>query len=128
MKLEQAENRRTRVHQKLLEHIAAAASLPFGGLTTTPEPQQTNTPASGTGNISTPSRSPSKEICTTARPASTSPSPKRAVAQVFSTVVEQSIIGKAAIRESEQCVTRAASPNRADVESIRIYAGDDLYI
>ncbi|RYC81374.1 hypothetical protein BFJ63_vAg15744 [Fusarium oxysporum f. sp. narcissi] len=127
MKLEQAESRRTRVHQKLLEHIAAAASLPVGGLTTTPEPQQTNTPASGTGNISTPSRSPSKEIFTSARPASTSPSPERAVAQVFSTVVERPIIEKAATRESEQRVTRTASPNRADVESIRIYAGDDLY-
>ncbi|EXA28492.1 hypothetical protein FOVG_19908 [Fusarium oxysporum f. sp. pisi HDV247] len=88
MKLEQAENRRTRVHQKLLEHIAAAASLPFGGLTTTPEPQQTNIPASGTGNISTPSRSPSKEIFTSARPADTSPSPQRAVVRVLSTVVE----------------------------------------
>ncbi|EXL66165.1 hypothetical protein FOPG_17642 [Fusarium oxysporum f. sp. conglutinans race 2 54008] len=128
MKLEQAENRRTRAHQKLLEHIAAAASLPIGGLTTTPEPQQTNTPASGTGNISTPSRTPSKEIFTSARPASTSPSPQRAVARVLSTVVEQSIIGKAATREPEQRVTRTASPNRADVESIRIYAGDDLYV
>ncbi|EXA30601.1 hypothetical protein FOVG_18021 [Fusarium oxysporum f. sp. pisi HDV247] len=128
MKLEQAENRRSRVHQKLLEHIAAAASLPVGGLTTTPEPQQTNTPASGTGNISTPSRSPSKEIFTSALPASTSLSPQRAVARVFSTVVEQSIIGKAATREPEQRVTRTASPNRADAESIRIYAGDDLYV
>ncbi|KAI3572963.1 Up-regulated during septation-domain-containing protein, partial [Fusarium oxysporum f. sp. albedinis] len=126
MKLEQAENRRSRVHQKLLEHIAAAASLPVGGLTTTPEPQQTNTPAYGTGNISTPSRSPSKEIFTSALPASTSLSPQRAVARVFSTVVEQSIIGKAATREPEQRVTRTASPNRADAESIRIYAGDDL--
>ncbi|KAJ4131241.1 hypothetical protein NW765_017133 [Fusarium oxysporum] len=128
MKLEQAENRRTRVHQKLLEHIAAAASLPVGGLTTTPEPQQTNTPASGTANISTPSRSPSKEIFTPARPASTSSSPQRAVARVLSTVVEQSIIGKAATREPEQRVTRTASPNRADVDIICIYAGDDLYI
>ncbi|KAG7425168.1 hypothetical protein Forpi1262_v013712 [Fusarium oxysporum f. sp. raphani] len=128
MKLEQAENRRTRVHQKLLEHIAAAASLPVGGLTTTPEHQQTNTPASGTGNISTPSRTLSKEIFTSARPASNSPSPQRAVARVLSTVVEQSIIGKAATREPEQRVTRTASPNRADVESIRIYAGDDLCV
>ncbi|KAM5529094.1 hypothetical protein FOXYSP1_16938 [Fusarium oxysporum f. sp. phaseoli] len=128
MKLEQAENRRTRVHQKLLEHIAAAASLPVGGLTTTPEPQQTNTPASGTGNISPPSRSPSKEIFTSARPVSTSPSPQRAVARVLSTVVEQSIIGKVATREPEQHVTRTASPNRADVGIICIYAGDDLYV
>ncbi|EXA29211.1 hypothetical protein FOVG_19255 [Fusarium oxysporum f. sp. pisi HDV247] len=128
MKLEQAENRRTRAHQKLLEHIAAAASLPIGGLTTTPEPQQINTPASGTGNISTLSRNPPKEIFTSARPASTSPSPQRAVARVLSAVVEQSIMGKAATREPEQRVTRTASPNRADVESIRIYAGDDLYV
>ncbi|WKT54426.1 hypothetical protein QSH57_005010, partial [Fusarium oxysporum f. sp. vasinfectum] len=125
MKLEQAENRRTRVHQKLLEHIAAAACLPVGGLTTTPEPQQTNTPASGTGNISTPSRSPFKEIFASAHPASTSSSTERGVARVLSTVVEQSIIGKAATPESEQRVTRTASPNPADVEYIRIYAGDD---
>ncbi|KAH7205111.1 Up-regulated during septation-domain-containing protein [Fusarium redolens] len=128
MKLEQAENRRTRVHQKLLEHIAVAACLPVGGLTTTPEPQQTNTPASGTGDISTPLRSPSKEIFTSARPSSTSPSPQRAVARVLNTVVEQSIIGKVATREPEQHVTRTASPNRADVEIICIYAGDDLYV
>ncbi|KAK2471607.1 hypothetical protein H9L39_16598 [Fusarium oxysporum f. sp. albedinis] len=128
MKLEQAENRRTRVHQKLLEHIAVAACLPVGGLTTTPEPQQTNTPASGTGDISTPLRSPSKEIFTSARPSSTSPSPQRAVARVLSTAVEQSIIGKVATREPEQHVTRAASQNRADVEIICIYAGDDLYV
>ncbi|KAI3579737.1 Up-regulated during septation-domain-containing protein [Fusarium oxysporum f. sp. albedinis] len=128
MKLEQAENRRTRVHQKLLEHIAVAACLPVGGLTTTPEPQQTNTPASGTGDISTPLRSPSKEIFTSARPSSTSPSPQRAVARVLSTAVEQSIIGKVATREPEQHVTRAASQNRADVEIICIYAGDDLAI
>ncbi|KAK2923109.1 hypothetical protein FoTM2_016631 [Fusarium oxysporum f. sp. vasinfectum] len=128
MKLEQAENRQTRVHQKLLEHIAVAACLPVGGLTTTPEPQQTNTPASSTGDISTPLRSPSKEIFTSARPLSTSPSPQRAVARVLSTVAEQSIIGKVARREPEQHVTRTASPNRADVEIICIYAGDNLYV
>ncbi|KAJ9413349.1 Up-regulated during septation-domain-containing protein [Fusarium oxysporum] len=128
MKLEQAENRQTRVHQKLLEHIAAAACLPVGGLTTTPEPQQTNTPASSTGDISTPLRSPSKEIFASARPLSTSPSPQRAVARVLSTVAEQSIIGKIARREPEQHVTRTASPNRADVEIICIYAGDNLYV
>ncbi|KAH7205303.1 Up-regulated during septation-domain-containing protein [Fusarium oxysporum] len=128
MKLDQAENRRTRVHQKLLEHIAGAACLPVGGLTTTPEPQQTNTPASGTGDISTPLRSPSKEIFTSARPSSTSPLPQRAVARVLSTVVEQSIIRKVATREPEQHVTRTASPNRADVNIICIYAGDDLYV
>ncbi|KAK2666969.1 hypothetical protein RAB80_017390 [Fusarium oxysporum f. sp. vasinfectum] len=128
MKLEQAENRQTRVHQKLLEHIAVAACLPVGGLTTTPEPQQTNTPASSTGDISTPLRSPSKEIFTSARPLSISPSPQRAVARVLSTVAEQSIIGKVARREPEQHVTRTASPNRADVEIICIYAGDNLYV
>ncbi|QKD57063.2 Up-regulated during septation-domain-containing protein [Fusarium oxysporum Fo47] len=128
MKLEQAENRQTRVHQKLLEHIAAAACLPVGGLTTTPEPQQTNTPASSTGDISTPLRSPSKEIFASARPLSTSPSPQRAVARVLSTVAEQSIIGKIARREPEQHVTRTASPNRADVEIICIYAGDNLAV
>ncbi|KAM5352420.1 hypothetical protein ACJ41O_005143 [Fusarium nematophilum] len=133
-KLEQAENRRTRVRQKLLEHVAAAACLPVFGSTTTPEPQQqpqSSTP-SGIGNISTPPRSPSKETFTSPRSASSSPSPPRVVAQVPSTIIEQPIIEEAATQETatqekEERAPSTASLKRADVESIRIYAGDDVY-
>lgn len=129
-KLEQAENRRIRVRQKLLEHVAAAACLTVGGLTTTLEPPQqpqANTPASGISNISTPPRSPLKEIFTSAGTASSSPSPQRVVARASSTVVEQPVIEEAATRETEERVMSTAFLKRADVESIRIYAGDDVY-
>ncbi|KAF5010030.1 hypothetical protein FDECE_3809 [Fusarium decemcellulare] len=132
-KLEQAENRRTRVRQKLLEHVAAAACLPVGGFPITPEPlqsAQSNTPSSGVGNISTPPRSPSKETFTSPRTATSSPSPQRVVAQVPSTILEQPVIEEAATEETkepEERVTSTASLKRADVESIRIYAGDDVY-
>ncbi|KAM0552568.1 hypothetical protein ACHAPJ_007897 [Fusarium lateritium] len=125
-KLEQAENRRTRVRQKLLEHVAAAACLPICALSTTPEGQSSTTP-SGIGNISTPPRSPSKETSTSPRTASSSPSPQRVVAQVPSTILEQPVIEEEAMQESDDRVTSTASLKRSDVESIRIYAGDDVY-
>ncbi|KAM0418846.1 hypothetical protein ACHAPT_012211 [Fusarium lateritium] len=136
-KLEQAENRRTRVRQKLLEHVAAAACLPVGGLPMTPEPQQqqppSSTPSSGVGNISTPPRSPSRETFTSPQSTSSagnSPSPQRVVAQVPSTIMEQPVIEEAATQEKEEPAERPAtmaSLKRSDVESIRIYAGDDVY-
>ncbi|KAJ4224588.1 hypothetical protein NW757_014348 [Fusarium falciforme] len=129
-KLEQAENRRTRVRQMLLEHVAAAACLAVGGLTSTLEPPQqpqTKTPASGIGNISTTPRSPLKETFTSAGTASSSPSPQRVVARVPSTVVEQPITEEAATRETEELVMSTASLKRAGVESIHIYAGDDVH-
>ncbi|KAI8725195.1 Uds1 domain-containing protein [Fusarium sp. LHS14.1] len=135
-KLEQAENRRTRVRQKLLEHVAAAACLPVGGLPMTPEPQQqqapSSTPSSGVGNISTPPRSPSKDTFTSPQSTSSphnSPSPQRVVAQVPSTILEQPVIEEAETQEEkpEERPTTMASLKRADVESIRIYAGDDVY-
>ncbi|RSL87364.1 hypothetical protein CEP52_015555 [Fusarium oligoseptatum] len=135
-KLEQAENRRTRVRQKLLEHLAAAACLPVGGLPMTPEPQQqqapSSTPSSGVGNISTPPRSPSKETFTSPQSTSSphnSPSPQRFVSQVPSTILEQPVIEEAENQEEEpeERPTSMASLKRSDVESIRIYAGDDVY-
>lgn len=135
-KLEQAENRRTRVRQKLLEHVAAAACLPVGGLPMTPEPQQqqapSSTPSSGVGNISTPPRSPSKDTFTSPQSTSSphnSPSPQRVVAQVPSTILEQPVIEEAETQEEqpEERPAVMASLKRADVESIRIYAGDDVY-
>ncbi|KAF4982876.1 hypothetical protein FZEAL_1572 [Fusarium zealandicum] len=130
-KLEQAENRRTRVRQKLLEHVAAAACLPVGGSPALPEQQQQQQPLSstpsGVGNISTPPRSPSKETSTSSRTPSSSPSPQRVVAQVPSTILEQPIFEEAATQEDDDHAKTTASLKRADVESIRIYAGDDVY-
>ncbi|KAF4454315.1 hypothetical protein F53441_3131 [Fusarium austroafricanum] len=123
-KLEQAENRRTRVRQKLLEHVAAAACLPFGVLNMAREPA-INGP-SGIGNISTPPRSPSKEVSASPRTAS-SPPPQCVVAQVPSTILEQPVIEEEATKESAEDITSTGSLNRSDVESIRVYAGDDVY-
>ncbi|KAF9767438.1 hypothetical protein IL306_000006 [Fusarium sp. DS 682] len=125
-KLEQAENRRTRVRQKLLEHVAAAACLPLGGLNMTHEPAVSGPSSSGIGNISTPPRSPSKETSISPRTAS-SPSPQRVVGQVPSTILEQPVIEEEATKENAERVTSTGSLNRSDVESIRIYAGDDVY-
>lgn len=126
-KLEQAENRRTRVRQKLLEHVAAAACLPIWGSTAMQESPMAGGSASGIGYISTPPRSPSKESPVSPRTKSNSPSPHRVVAQVPSTIVEQPVIEEQAMKESDIHVTSPVSSKRTDVESIRIYAGDDVY-
>ena len=67
-KLEHAENRRTRVRQKLLEHVAAAATLTTIPSTTTSASENTQNAAKpkppmlpdGASNISTSPRSPVK--------------------------------------------------------------------
>lgn len=155
-KLEQAENRRTRVRQKLLEHVAAAATLPSptgGGVVGVSESLQlamgikppTMPNNNINNNISTPPRSPTK-VCFTAHTVSNSPSPQRVVAQVPSTILEQPLFEEAATAaaaraggaadpsannadsNSTAAVTAAAiAARRIDVESIRIYAGDDVY-
>ncbi|KAK2597482.1 hypothetical protein QQS21_005952 [Conoideocrella luteorostrata] len=131
-KLEQAENRRTRVRQKLLEHVAAAAILPIGAnqvSTVMDSLQQVmgiQSPA-GPRELSTPPRSPSKSTFAS-RVGNASPSPQRVVAQVPSTILEQPVVEDAA--EGGTSLSRAASAvtlKRGDVESIRIYAGDDVY-
>ncbi|CAI4215292.1 unnamed protein product [Parascedosporium putredinis] len=102
-KLEQAENRRTRVRQKLLEHVAAAATLPVTNATSASEslqlamgirPPQYN----GVGNISTPPRSPTKAGFSgnTTTTTSASTSPHRAAAHVPSTILEQPLVEEAA--------------------------------
>ncbi|KAM3511831.1 hypothetical protein MY11210_004522 [Beauveria gryllotalpidicola] len=153
-KLEQAENRRTRVRQKLLEHVAAAAILPVpdGGsaVTASSSPHQTTngsaSPSSssslGIRDVSTPPRSPTKQISTTSssssspRTGSNSPSPQRVVAQVPSTILELPLIEEeqqaaaAAAAAAKASVGRSATTttkSRKAVESIRVYAGDDLY-
>jgi hypothetical protein len=144
-KLEQAENRRTRIRQKLLEHVAAAVTLPVCGAVGVSESLQL---ALGVGaaaptapaNLSTPPRSPVKSSFTP-RIESSSPSPQRVVAQVPSTIIEQPVVENAAPvglginQNGEKQLQPKGKDNlqhpisgirRADVESIRIYAGDEV--
>jgi len=129
-KLDQAENRRTRVRQKLLEHVAAAATLPTAAAAAASQQLQQAMgipppPPIGVGNISTPPRSPTKLAFSAPHTASNSPSPQRVVAQVPSTILEQPLVEEAAALTNDK--PTIASLRRADVESIRIYAGDDVY-
>ncbi|OAA47238.1 PIF1 helicase-like protein [Beauveria brongniartii RCEF 3172] len=136
-KLEQAENRRTRVRQKLLEHVAAAAILPVpDGSVSASSPYQTHggaSPPLGIRDVSTPPRSPTKQTCTTSSPrtGSNSPSPQRVVAQVPSTILELPLMEEQQAASAKSSVGRSASTattkSRKAVESIRVYAGDDLY-
>jgi hypothetical protein len=125
-KLERAENRRTRVRQKLLEHIAAAATLSVGR--ETPSPVQLPV----IQDIATPPRSPVKTIFT-CRPESTSPPPLRVVAQVPSMIFELPAFELPAVEEAEEedkdkdSLTRTATVKSSAGESIRIYAGDELF-
>ncbi|GAB0136352.1 hypothetical protein EsDP_00004655 [Epichloe bromicola] len=131
-KLEQAENRRTRVRQKLLEHVAAAAIIPgphavasmSGSLQQVVGIQS----PSGPRELSTPPRSPSNSSFAS-RVGNASPSPQRVVAQVPSTILEQPIVEDAAEDGAAfgRATSTVASLKRGDVESIRIYAGGDVY-
>ncbi|OAR02497.1 hypothetical protein LLEC1_06198 [Akanthomyces lecanii] len=130
-KLEQAENRRTRVRQKLLEHVAAAAILPVPDGSMMASPFQTQgAPCPGIRGVSTPPRSPTKHVPTSPRTGSNSPSPQRVVAQVPSAILEHPLIEEQAAA-GKDVVSRSASTattkGRMAVESIRVYAGDDLY-
>lgn len=128
-KLEQAENRRTRVRQKLLEHVAAAATLPGSPLAGAGEGLQFAMgirPNNASDLISTPPRSPTKAGCTNAP--SSSPSPQRVVAQVPSTILEQPLVEEAAnvsAAVSAKAEDDAATRRRA--ETIHIYADNDVY-
>lgn len=127
-KLEQAEQRRSLVRQKLLEHVAAAVTLPMSPGTAAAASESLQqamglrTPAvtmNGLGNISTPPRSPTKtSSCSSSRNNSSSPSPQRvaANAHVPSTIIEQPHVEEA---ESMRRLT--------DSESIRVYADSDVY-
>ncbi|KAL1856925.1 hypothetical protein Daus18300_010579 [Diaporthe australafricana] len=146
-KLEQAENRRTRIRQKLLEHVAAAVTLPVSGAVGISESLQfalgvAAAPPTAPANLSTPPRSPVKSSFTP-RIESSSPSPQRVVAQVPSTIIEQPIVESTATvglginqtaekqrstKEKKETIIEHpfAGMRRADVESIRIYAGDEV--
>lgn len=121
-KLEMAENRRTRVRQKLLEHVAAAAIMSVGGgiHSTHDTLQYAMGFNSSSHRIETPPRSPSKQGFQAPHSPSHSPSPQRVVAQVPSTIFEQPVI------EDEEA-TNPTELQREDVQSIKVYAGDDLY-
>lgn len=124
-KLEQAENRRTRVRQKLLEHVAAAVTLgsPPGAVVGVSESLQL---ALGVvrpltaANISTPPRSPVKTSFTPAQ--SSSPSPHRA--HVPSTILEQPLVEEAADMDAKEATEEGAKTRRA--ETIRVYADLDI--
>lgn len=120
-KLEHAENRRTRVRQKLLEHVAAASILPVS--LAPPNP-----PHAVIGDVVTPPRSPTKQHSFAPRAGSSSPSPHRVVAQVPSTIFEQPIIEEAAAeKEQANDSPSSVSSKRFDAASLRAYAGDDLF-
>ena len=128
-KLEQAENRRTRVRQKLLEHVAAAATLPVSpivGVTESLHLAMGVRPNNSSDIVSTPPRSPTKAAYT--HTLSSSPSPQRVVAQVPSTILEKPLfeqaatIGLAITAEADEVAARI---RRA--ETIHIYADNDVY-
>ncbi len=125
IKLEQAENRRTRVRQKLLEHVAAAATLavPNGGVIGVSESLQHAIgvrPPNATTNLSTPPRSPVKPVFT--QPHSSSPSPHRA--HVPSTILEQPLFEEAAALD-DKAAEAGAALRRA--ETIRVYADNGVF-
>ncbi|KAH7326098.1 Up-regulated during septation-domain-containing protein [Stachybotrys elegans] len=126
-KLEVAENRRTRVRQKLLEHVAAAAILTsyraVGSPTSEPL-QKPAMPPSSLNNISTPPRSPTKQSFASLFSGNSSPSPQRVVGQVPSTILEQPIFEEVA---ASGCDLNRALSIASNAESIRIYAGNDIY-
>lgn len=126
-KLETAENRRTRVRQKLLEHVAAATLLPASSAAVHASgnlQQVMGVAGPGTKDVSTPPRSPSKHKFAS-RNGSSSPSPQRVVAQVPSTILEHPVGEEVAEKGSPS--QKPKSLRRGDTESIRIYAGDDVY-
>ncbi|OLN85912.1 hypothetical protein CCHL11_05344 [Colletotrichum chlorophyti] len=128
-KLEQAENRRTRVRQKLLEHVAAAATLTTPATTVASESLQLamgiRSPAQPcVGNISTPPRSPTKNS-SPPHTTNSSPSPQRVVARVPSTIVEQLMVEEPLSLPNKH--ESSFSHRRAGMESIRIYADSDVY-
>jgi hypothetical protein len=152
-KLEQAENRRTRVRQKLLEHVCAATTLRSSpAVVSVPAAAAAIEPlhsamciqpamAMGVGNISTPPRSPNKaaserthsrngsaDSTASAASVSSAPAPSRGgfTAHVPSTIFEQPMVEEVAAALATDN-PRASCLTRDDVESIRVYADSDVY-
>ncbi|TGO10771.1 hypothetical protein BTUL_0126g00250 [Botrytis tulipae] len=100
-KLDQAENRRTRVRQKLLEHVAAAVFMPV----TPPSVKKRNNSV----NTITPPRSPIKGI-----------SPVRENHRTVDVMTPQPHLSEVELEEKKEARRKA-------VESIRIYADSDVF-
>ncbi|KAL7937014.1 Up-regulated during septation domain-containing protein [Trichoderma chlorosporum] len=131
IKLERTENRRTRVRQKLLEHIAAATILSVGKETPPPQPRPSSPVQHSSAveirivrDIATPPRSPVKTTFSN-RPESASPPPLRVVAQVPSMILE--LPAEEVVMENKTELSRKSTMKSSDGESIRIYAGDELF-
>ncbi|OTB08977.1 hypothetical protein M426DRAFT_130142 [Hypoxylon sp. CI-4A] len=128
-KLEHAENRRTRVRQKLLEHVAAASTLSLvkdvaGASDILQQAMGIRLPV--VSDISTPPRSPIKNGTSSQNP-SPSPSPQRVVARVPSMIPE---LPAEEIEDSSFSSSRKSPSEESTIqrmESIRIYADSDVY-
>lgn len=127
-KLEHAENRRTRVRQKLLEHVAAAATMSIPPASRANSPTESHSPSQaparphhGASELSTPPRSPNK-MGTFLYPQSPASSPQRVVARVPSAIPEVPLEEADAASDDEDS---DAALKR--MESIRIYADSDVY-
>ncbi|KAI0006541.1 hypothetical protein F4779DRAFT_557371 [Xylariaceae sp. FL0662B] len=140
-KLEHAENRRTRVRQKLLEHVAAAATLgvdSVAGISQNLHQAMGVQLPSGASEISTPPRSPIKDSLYAHSPSSSplpspsaspspAPSPQRVVARVPSVIPElpaEETEDKSANGTQKSSKTQSMLQR---MESIRIYADSDVY-
>ncbi|OBT42143.1 hypothetical protein VE00_08300 [Pseudogymnoascus sp. WSF 3629] len=137
-KLEQAENRRTRVRQKLFEHVAAATSIPTGGADMDMNGAQDHEPmnlccSKVTANHSpprSPTRAPSsphgsREL--RAAPVPTSPVrlARPVPAQLSTPLLPPSAAENASISERHR--DSYSTVGRLSAESIRIYADSDVY-
>ncbi|KAI0913971.1 Up-regulated during septation-domain-containing protein [Ustulina deusta] len=127
-KLEHAENRRTRVRQKLLEHVAAAAmsvTISLGGSCETLQQTMGMRTQPSATDVATPPRSPTKGAtfldCSSPSPSS---SPQRVVARVPSAIIEEEIDDGKSHRSRLSTSTQTAIER---MESIRIYADSDVY-
>lgn len=132
-KLEQAENRRMRVRQKLLEHVAAAvilsptaAPLPAATTTTQQHQQHITTMAINTHththermtDPNTPPRSPTKA----------QPSPERLERVVEGAeLVSSSVVPSPNSSSNSKIAAYRQHRKMSDAESIRIYADSDVY-
>ncbi|KJZ79542.1 hypothetical protein HIM_01011 [Hirsutella minnesotensis 3608] len=128
-KLEHAENRRTRIRQKLLEHVAAAALLPIPVETATSSEslqQVMGVRSTTTSGISTPPRSPERQS-PPPRAQAELDSPKQAAVETESVLSEPSFVE--AVAEAAELNKSNASrrSKRAAVESIRVYMKGDVF-
>ncbi|KAI9647939.1 hypothetical protein NHQ30_004329 [Ciborinia camelliae] len=107
-KLDQAENRRTRVRQKLLEHVAAAVFMPATS------PKESNNSVSN--NNITPPRSPIKGI-----------SPVREVPPEIEVEIQPEMVVQIQPELPEAEIDEKRNSRGKAVESIRIYADSDVF-